>query len=219
MGSEYPILEQAVLAEGTHVNFRIGIDPTVGRSFAFNIKLVTILPFDNCYGSPPQKLDSMNQKQPGGFKLDLHVAPFGISLRSDRCELLAKHVEGKIPADTIGLHIIHSNNDIQDPHFVSVGQLDRAFRNSGFKCTWNTADLDQIVNMILMIKSNNHFNNHRAANKQFTLIFSLANQNQQNIVTKTIADSYNTHKYAGHSLLNPHARWGPARATTYLALQ
>ena len=205
MGSEYPILEQAVLVEGTHVNFRIGIDPTVGRSFAFNIKLVTILPFDNCYGSPPQKLDSMNQKQPGGFKLDLHVAPFGISLRSERCELLAKHVEGKIPADTIGLHIIHSNNDIQDPHFVSVGQLDRAFRNSGFKGTWNTADLDQIVNMILMIKSNNHFNNHRAANKQFTLIFSLANQNQQNIVTKTIADSYNIHKYAGHSLLNPHA--------------
>lgn len=205
MGSEYPVLEQAVLAEGTHVNFRIGIDPTDGRSFAFNIKLVTILPFDNCYGSPPQKLDSLNQKQPGGFNLDLHVAPFGVSLRSERCELLAKHVKNKIPADTIGLHITHNNNDIQDPHFVSVGQLDRAFRNCGFKGTWNLANLDQIVEMILMIKNNNHFNDHRAANKQFTLIFSLANQNQQNIVTKTIADSYNIHKYAGHSLLNPRA--------------
>ena len=100
LGKDYPILEQAVLAEGTHVNFRIGIDPKDGGSFAFNLRLVTILPFDNCYGSPPQKLDSLSQKQPGGFHIDLHVAPFGVSLRSERCDLLTQHVKNKIPSDT-----------------------------------------------------------------------------------------------------------------------
>ena len=205
LGKDYPILEDAVLAEGTHVNFRIGIDPKDGGSFAFNLRLVTILPFDNCYGSPPQKLDSLSQKQPGGFHVDLHVAPFGVSLRSERCDLLAQHVRNKIPTDTIGLYITHTNNDMLDPHFVSVGQLDRAFRNSPLKCSWNLANLDQIVEMILLIKNNAQFNDHKAAEKHFTIIFTLANQNQQNIVTKTIAESYNTHKYAGHALLNPSA--------------
>jgi hypothetical protein len=205
LGTDYPMLEQAVLAEGTHVNFRIGIDPKDGGSFAFNLRLVTVLPFDNCYGSPPQKLDSLIQKQPGGFHIDLHVAPFGVSLRSERCDLLTQHVKNKIPSDTIGLYIAHANNDMLDPHFVSVGQLDRAFRNSPLKCSWNLANLDQIVEMILLIKNNAQFNEHKAAEKHFTIIFTLANQNQQNIVTKTIAESYNTHKYAGHALLNPSA--------------
>jgi hypothetical protein len=58
--------------------------------------------------------------------------------------------------------------------------------------------------MILHIKNEKKFFEHRAAKKHFTIIFSLANQNQQNIVTNTIAESYNTHKYAGHSLLHPN---------------
>ena len=91
-----------------------------------------------------------------------------------------------------------------DTHSVSVGELDRAFGNSQLKCNWNLANLDQIVEMILMIKKNDKFNEHKAAQKYFTVVFTLANQNQQNIVTKTIAESFNTHKYGGHSLL--HAR-------------
>ena len=58
--------------------------------------------------------------------------------------------------------------------------------------------------MILTIKNNTTFNAHKDDKKHFTLIFTLANQNLQNIVTNTIAESYNTHKYAGHSLLHPN---------------
>ena len=204
MAKNFPMLEQAVLPEGTHVHFKIGINPTSGESFAFNLRLVTILPADNCYGSPPEKMQSMVRQQPGGFKVDLHVAPFGISLRSERCPLLRKHVADKVPKDSIAFHISHTNNAMSDPHFVSVGELDRAFRGSSLKCNWNRANLDQIIEMILILKNNTTFNAHKDDKKHFTLIFTLANQNLQNIVTNTIAESYNTHKYAGHSLLHPN---------------
>ena len=206
LGNDYPGLEQAVLPEGTHVQFKFGLLPSSGGSFAFNLRLCTILPFDNCYGSPPVKMNSIVKLQPGGFKVDLHVAPFGIQLRSEKCEQLAVHIKDRIPHDSIALHVTHSNDTMVDTHSVSVGELDRAFGNSQLKCNWNLANLDQIVEMILMIKKNDKFNEHKAAQKYFTVVFTLANQNQQNIVTKTIAESFNTHKYGGHSLL--HARVG-----------
>ena len=204
MAKDFPMLEQAVLPEGTHVHFKIGINPSSGNPFAFNLRLVTILPADNCYGSPPEKMQSMVRQQPGGFKVDLHVAPFGISLRSERCPLLRKHVVDKVPKESIAFYISHTNNAMKDPHFVSVGELDRAFRGSTLKCNWNRANLDQIIEMILIIKNNTTFNAHRDEKKHFTLIFTLANQNLQNVVTNTIAESYNTHKYAGHALLHPN---------------
>jgi hypothetical protein len=205
-GNDYPSLEQAVLPDGTHVQFKFGLLPSGGGSFAFNLRLCTILPFDNCYGSPPVKMESIVKLQPGGFKVDLHAAPFGISLRSEKCDLLAQHIKELTPHDSIALHITHSNDTMLDAHSVSVGELDRAFGNSSLKCNWNLANLDQIVEMILSIKKNDKFNEHKAAQKHFTVVFTLANQNQQNIVTKTIAESFNTHKYDGHSLL--HARVG-----------
>ena len=205
-GKDYPGLEEAVLPAGTHVQFKIGMLPTDGGSFAFNLRLCTVLPFDNCYGSPPVKMESMIKLQPGGFKVDLHVAPFGISLKSEKCELLNEHIKTKIPQDSIALYITHSNDTMADVFSASVGELDRAFVASPLNCSWNTANLDQIVEMILKIKNNDKLNEHKAAKKQFTVVFTLANQNQQNIVTKTIAESYNTHKHAGHSLL--HANGG-----------
>ena len=201
-GPDYPNLEEAVLPTGTHVQFKFGIRPRDGGSFAFNLQLCTILPFDNCYGSPPVKMESMVQLQPGGFKVDLHVAPFGISLRSEKCYQLAQHIKDKIPHDSIALYITHTNDTMTDAHSASVGELDRAFSSSPLKC-WNLANLDAIVEMILNIKKNDKLNEHKAAKKTFTVVFTLANQNQQNIVTKTIAESYNTHKHAGHSLLHP----------------
>ena len=204
LGKDYPGLEEAVLPAGTHVQFKIGMLPIDGGSFAFNLRLCTILPFDNCYGSPPVKMESMVKRQPGGFPVDLHVAPFGISLRSEKCVQLAEHIKAKIPHDSIALHITHSNDTMADAHSASVGELDRAFGASPLNCSWSQANLDQIVEMILKIKNNAKFNDHRAAKKQFTVVFTLANQNQHNIVTKTIAESYNTHKYAGHSLLHAH---------------
>ena len=202
LGPDYPNLEEAVLPTGTHVRFKFGIRPSDGGSFAFNLQLCTILPFDNCYGSPPVMMESMVQLQPGGFKVDLHVAPFGISLRSEKCAQLAQHIKDKIPHDSIALYITHTNDTMTDAHSASVGELDRAFSSSPLKC-WNLANLDAIVEMILNIKKNDRLNEHKAAKKTFTVVFTLANQNQQNIVTKTIAESYNTHKHAGHSLLHP----------------
>ena len=206
LGSDYPGLEQAVLPSGNHVQFTFGKLPNDGGSFAFNLRLCTILPFDNCYGSPPVKMESIVKLQPGGFKVDLHVAPFGIALKSEKCEQLTEHIKDKIPHDSIALFITHTNDTMADVHSASVGELDRAFGSSSLKCNWNLANLDQIVEMILMIKKNDKLNEHRAAKKYFTVVFTLANQNQQNIVTKTIAESYNTHKHAGHSLL--HAQVG-----------
>ena len=199
---ESPVLEQAVLPQGTQVQFKIGIDPITGNSFAFNLRLVTILPADNCYGSPPEKMESLTLQQPGGFKVDLHVAPFGIALRSERCDLLTTHVRDRVPKESIALYITHSNCSSSHPQYASVGELDRQFRASSLKCNWNRANLDQIVEMILFIKKDKRLNDHKAAKKHFTLIFTLANQNLQNIVTNTIAESYNTHKYAGHTLLH-----------------
>lgn len=197
-----PRLEQSVLPTGTHVNFKFGINPTTGNSFACNLQLITILPADNCYGSPPQKMESIVQMQPGGFKVDVHAAPFAISLRSERCDQLSNHIKTKIPSDSIALYIIHSNATMQDPFYASVGELDRHFLVSPHKCSWDRANLDQIVEMILHIKNNDRLNEHKKQKKHFTVVFTLANQNQQNIVTKTIAESYNTHKHAGHLLLH-----------------
>ena len=111
-----------MLPAGTHVQFKIGMLPSDGGSFAFNLRLCTILPFDNCYGSPPVKMESMVKRQPGGFPIDLHVAPFGISLRSEKCEQLTEHIKAKIPHDSIALHITHSN-DTMAPRLVNLTVL------------------------------------------------------------------------------------------------
>ena len=206
LGNDSPALEQALLPEGTHVHFKFGIKPGGGGSFAFNLRLVTILPFDNCYGYPPTKMESMVKLQPGGFQVDLHVAPFGIALRSELCDPFTTHIKDRIPHDSMALYITHSNDAMTNTHFASVGELDRAFRASSHKCNWNLANLDQLVEMILTIKKSRELNEHKASKKHFTVVFTLANQNQQNTVTKTIADSYNLHKHGGHSLL--HAKVG-----------
>jgi hypothetical protein len=201
---ETPVLEQSVLPQGTHVRFVFSPGLATGKTYACNLNLVTILPADNCYGSPPKKVESITQKQPGGITIDLHVAPYGITLRSERCELLDKHLKGLIPSGSIALHIIHSNTTLKDPTAVSVGELDREFRKDR-KCSWDQANLDQIVEMILKLKNSDVLNTHKMQKKSFTLVFTLANQNQQNVVSKNIADSYNLHKYTGHSFLHPAA--------------
>ena len=202
---ETPILEHSVLPQGTHVRFLFSPGLNKEITFASNLSLVTLLPADNCFGTPPVKVTSITQLQPGGVPLDLHVAPFGITLRSERCDLLGSHLKDLTPSDSIALHILHSNTTSQDPHAVSVGELDRAFRGVG-KGSWDQASLDQIVEMIVNIKHNTNpnLNMHKAQKKKFTLVFTLANQNQQNVVSKNIADSYNNHHHAGHSLLHPH---------------
>ena len=57
--------------------------------------------------------------------------------------------------------------------------------------------------MILTIKNSSTLNEHKAQKKKFTVIFSLTNQNQQNVISKNIADSYNIHNPTGHTLLHP----------------
>ena len=199
---EIPELEQSLLPQGTHVKFKFSPGLTTGKTYACNLSLVTILPADNTFGSPPKKVDTIIQQQPGGVPVDLHVAPYGITLRSNRCTLLTQHVKELIPKDSLPLYIIHSNSRIKDFNSVSVGELDRAFR-SAHKSNWDQTNLDQIVEMILQIKNNEDLNGHKALKKKFTVIFSLANQNQQNVVSKNIADSYNIHNPTGHSLLHP----------------
>ena len=201
---ETPVLEQSVLPQGTQVRFVFSPGLATGKTYACNLSLVTILPADNCYGSPPKKVESITQQQPGGIAIDLHVAPYGITLRSERCELLDKHLKGLIPTGSIALHIIHSNTTLKDPTAVSVGELDREFRKDR-KCSWDQANLDQIVEMILKLKNSDVLNTHKTQRKSFTLVFTLANQNQQNVVSKNIADSYNLHKHTGHSFLHPTA--------------
>ena len=202
---ETPILEQSVLPQGTHVRFLFSPGLVNDKTFACNLSLVTMLPADNCFGSPPKKINSITQLQPGGVSVDLHVAPFGITLRSERCELLDTHLKELTPDESIALHIHHSNTTSQDPFAVSVGELDRAFRAAG-KRSWEHASLDQIVERIVNIKhtANPKLNEHKTQKKKFTIVFSLANQNQQEVVSKNIADSYNNHHHTGHSLLHPH---------------
>ena len=202
---ETPILEQSILPQGTHVKFLFSPGLVKDKTFACNLSLVTLLPADNCYGSPPKKVTSITQLQAGGVHIDLHVAPFGITLRSERCDLLESHLKDLTPKDSLSLKILHSNTNSQDPVAVSVGELDRAFRTVG-KGSWEQASLDQIVEMIIIIKqkTNPSLDAHKAQKKKFTLVFTLANQNQQNVVSKNIADSYNNHHHAGHSLLHPH---------------
>ena len=199
---ETPDLEQSLLPQGTHVKFKFCPGLTTGKTYAGNLSLVTILPADNTYGSPPIKVDSIIQQQPGGVPVDLHVAPYGITLRSNRCTLLTQHVKELIPKDSIPLYIIHSNSRVKDLNSVSVGELDRSFR-AAHKSNWDQTNLDQIVERILQIKNNDVLNGHKAQKKKFTVIFSLTNQNQQNVVSKNIADSYNIHNPTGHSLLHP----------------
>jgi hypothetical protein len=83
-----------------------------------------------------------------------------------------------------------------------VGELDRAFRTA-HKSNWDQTNLDCIVEMILQIKKNNTLNDHNALKKKFTVVFQLANQNQQNVISKNIADSFNIHNSTGHKLLHP----------------
>ena len=199
---EVPELEQSLLPQGTQVKFKFSPGLTTGKTYACNLSLVTILPADNTFGSPPKKVDTIIQPQPGGVPVDLHVAPYGITLRSNRCALLCQHMMELIPKDALPLYIIHSNARVNDSNTVSVGELDRAFRNA-HKSNWDQANLDRIVEMILLIKNNNSLNEHKAQKKKFTVIFSLANQNQQNVISKNIADSYNIHNPTGHTLLHP----------------
>ena len=201
-GKETPDLEQSLLPQGTHVKFKFSPGFTNGKPYACNLNLVTILPADNTFGSPPRKVDTIIQAQPGGVPVDLHVAPYGITYRSNRCPLLCRHVSELIPKDALPLYIIHSNSKINDYNTVSVGELDRAFR-SALKSNWDQTNLDCIVEMILQIKKSNTLNEHYAQKKKFTVIFQLANQNQQNVISKNIADSFNIHNPTGHKLLHP----------------
>ena len=199
---EVPDLEQSLLPQGTHVKFKFSPGLTTGKTFACNLSLVTVLPADNTFGSPPRKVDSICQQQPGGVSVDLHVAPYGITLRSNRCALLCQHMKELIPGDALPLYIIHSNTRINDPYTVSVGELDRAFRQA-LMSNWDQSNLDRIVEMILSIKNSSILNDHKAQKKKFTVIFLLSNQNQQNVISKNIADSYNIHNPTGHTLLHP----------------
>ena len=53
---ETPVLEQSVLPQGTHVRFKFSPGLATGKTYACNLSLVTILPADNCYGSPPKRV-------------------------------------------------------------------------------------------------------------------------------------------------------------------
>ena len=56
---EVPDLEQSLLPQGTHVKFKFSPGLTTGKTFACNLSLVTILPADNTFGTPPKKVDSI----------------------------------------------------------------------------------------------------------------------------------------------------------------
>jgi hypothetical protein len=161
---EVPDLEQSLLPQGTHVKFKFSPGLTSGKTYACNISLITVLPADNTFGSPPKKVDSISLQQQGGVMVDLHAAPYGITPRSTRCPLLSLHRMELIPKDSLPLYIIHTNARITDPNTVSVGELDRAFRNARLS-NWDQANIDRIVEMILTIKNNTTLNEHKAQKK------------------------------------------------------